>query len=171
MSPRIAVLIPCHNEQFSIEAVIRSFQKYLPTGVIYVLDNSSTDLTQQVAQQAGAVVLKESKKGKGYAVRKLFNSIDADVYVLVDGDNTYDVSNVNEMVELVLCKESDVVLGERVHSDKSSYRFGHSIGNKIFTYLFNILFNQDLGDSLSGFRVMSRRFVKSFNSISMEFEI
>jgi glycosyltransferase involved in cell wall biosynthesis len=171
--PKIAVLLPCLNEGQSIsEVVARSF-KALPTAKVYVYDNGSEDNTFIAAENAGAITRRESKRGKGNVVRRMFADIDADIYVMFDGDGTYEVEAAPFMVDLLIRSQLDLVTGKRVDERKSDavYRFGHRIGNKVFTYVLKRVFGSDCEDVLSGYRVMSKRFVKSFPSVARGFEI
>jgi hypothetical protein len=167
----IAVLIPCYNEEVAIPTVIRDFRKALPSAQIYVYDNESTDRTAEVAAAEGAIVGHEPFPGKGNVMRRMFSDIDADVYVLVDGDDTYDASAAPELVRTLLDKQLDMVNGARVTAIKEAYRFGHRFGNQLLTGLVQAIFGKQFNDMLSGYRVFSRRFVKSFPAISSGFEI
>lgn len=169
----IAVVVPCHNEELSIGEVVRDFLQAVPGCRVVVLDNASTDRTSQLAAEAGASVLHESRPGKGYAVRRLFADVDADCYVLVDGDATYDPGAAAAMVDLVMDRGIDMVNGARVSGEDevSAYPPGHHWGNAALTALFQRLFALDIRDTLSGYRAMSRRFVKTFPSGATGFEI
>jgi glycosyltransferase involved in cell wall biosynthesis len=169
--PRIAVLLPCYNEEAAIEATVRGFRDALPGAAIYVYDNNSSDRTREVAAQAGAVVRTERQQGKGHVVRRMFADIEADVYVMADGDLTYDPRSAPAMVDLLLADELDMVVGTRRHEAKDAYRGGHVLGNKLFTGLLSGLFGRSFTDIFSGYRVFSRRFVKSFPVLSSGFEI
>ena len=160
--PRIAVLVPCYNEEAAIATVVRDFRAALPGAVIYVYDNNSRDRTAQVAHEAGAVVRNESRQGKGNVVRRMFADIEADLYVLVDGDDTYDAAAAPAMIRAVVAEGADLLTARRVHTDAAAYRPGHVLGNKLLTGLTAWLFRVKIGDMLSGYRVFSRRFVKSF---------
>ncbi len=162
MIPRIAVLVPCYNEEAAIATVVRDFRAALPGAVIYVYDNNSRDRTAQVAREAGAVVRNESRQGKGNVVRRMFADIEADLYVLVDGDDTYDASAAPAMIRAAIAEGADLLTARRIHTDTAAYRPGHVFGNKLLTGLTAWLFNVKIGDMLSGYRVFSRRFVKSF---------
>jgi glycosyltransferase involved in cell wall biosynthesis len=166
----IAVIVPCLNEEAAIGAVVRDFRKSLPTAVIYVYDNGSSDETVRVAREAGAVVRSEPLKGKGNVVRRMFADVDADVYVLVDGDDTYDASKAGELVERLLKDQLDMVNGARVEKAVEAYRPGHRFGNAVLTGMVAFIFGDRLKDLLSGYRIMSRRFVKSFPALSAGFE-
>jgi glycosyltransferase involved in cell wall biosynthesis len=169
--PRIAVLLPCYNEEAAIRATVEGFRKALPEATVYVYDNNSRDRTSEVAAGAGAVVRTESQQGKGRVVRRMFADIEADVYVMADGDLTYDPESAPEMVRLVLAEQLDMVVGIRRHEEVEAYRGGHVLGNKLFTRLLSGLFGRSFTDIFSGYRVFSRRFVKSFPVLSQGFEI
>ena len=170
MTPRIAVLIPCYNEEVTIAAVIGAFRTALPLATIYVYDNNSVDGTARIATVAGARVQREQRQGKGHVVRRAFAAGDADVYVLVDGDGTYDASAAPAMVALLLDQQLDMVNGARRDHAAGAYRPGHRFGNHMLTYLVGSVFGRDVSDMLSGYRVFSRRFVKSFPALSAGFE-
>jgi glycosyltransferase involved in cell wall biosynthesis len=165
------VLIPCFNEAASIAGVVASFRSQLPTADIYVYDNASTDATAAVASKAGAIVRREVMPGKGNVVRRMFADIDADIYVMVDGDNTYDATAAPGMVERLHAEQLDMVVGARVAVNVQSYRPGHRWGNKLLTGLVGSIFGNLFTDMLSGYRVFSRRFVKSFPAHSTGFEV
>jgi glycosyltransferase involved in cell wall biosynthesis len=167
---RIAVLIPCFNEASAVAAVIAGFKASLPSAEIYVFDNNSTDQTVSVAAAAGATVRKEPQQGKGNVVRRMFADIDADIYVMVDGDCTYDPMCAESMIKLLLAERLDMVVGARVASDSAAYRRGHRFGNRLLTMAVSHLFGNRFTDMLSGYRVFSRRFVKSFPAMSNGFE-
>ncbi len=169
--PKVAVLIPCFNEEATIGPTVKGFRSSLPGATIYVYDNNSSDRTMQVAKKAGAVVRSERQQGKGHVVRRMFADIDADVYVMADGDLTYDPKAAPEMVALLLAEQLDMVVGTRRHEEKDAYRGGHVIGNRAFTGLLAGLFGRSFNDIFSGYRVFSRRFVKSFPVLSSGFEI
>ena len=170
-SPRIAVLLPCYNEEAAIGATVSGFRLALPAATIYVYDNNSRDRTAEVAAQAGAVVRTERQQGKGHVVRRMFADIDADVYVMADGDLTYDPISAPAMVEMLVAEQLDMVVGTRKHEEKEAYRGGHVLGNRVFTGLLSGLFGASFSDIFSGYRVFSRRFVKSFPVLSSGFEI
>jgi glycosyltransferase involved in cell wall biosynthesis len=170
-SPRIAVLLPCYNEQAAIAKTVAGFRDALPGAVIYVYDNNSSDGTRDVAARAGATVRTERQQGKGHVVRRMFADIDADVYVMADGDLTYDPVAAPAMVDLLLAEQLDMVVGTRRHERNPAYRGGHVLGNKLFTGLLSGLFGRSFTDIFSGYRVFSRRFVKSFPVLSSGFEI
>jgi glycosyltransferase involved in cell wall biosynthesis len=167
----IAVLVPCFNEAAAIDKVVRDFATALPTAVVYVYDNNSTDETATVAAAAGAEVRRELRRGKGNVVRRMFQDIEADVYVMVDGDDTYDAKVVPQLVARLVDENLDMVVGRRVETHEAAYRAGHRLGNRVLTGLVRWLFDAKIDDMLSGYRVFSRRFVKSFPSFSREFEI
>ena len=168
---RVAVLIPCYNEQASIESVVRSFLDSLPGSTVYVYDNNSTDRTAEAAAAAGAVVRRESRKGKGNVIQRMFADVDADVYVLVDGDDTYNAEDAPGMVQKLCEEQLDVVNGMRVASNDSAYRPGHRFGNSFLSWLVSVIFGGKIADMMSGFKVFSRRFVKTFASPASGFEI
>ena len=162
MLPRIAVLVPCYNEEAAIAKVVRDFQNSLPGAAIYVYDNNSRDHTAERAREAGAVVRTEERQGKGNVVRRMFADVEADIYILVDGDDTYDAAAAPEMARGVIERGVDLLTACRVHSEAGAYRPGHLMGNRVLTGLTATLFNVRLTDMLSGYRAFSRRFVKSF---------
>jgi len=168
---RIAVLVPCYNEEAAVATVIADFRKALPAASIYVYDNNSRDRTVEVAQEAGAEVRRETHQGKGHVVRRMFADIDADVYVLVDGDATYDAPSAPKMIEKLLAEHLDMVVGLRVDQSVAAYRPGHRTGNWMLTSFLASVFGEAFKDILSGYRVFSRRFVKSFPVLSDGFEI
>jgi len=167
----IAVLIPCYNEEVAIGKVVSDFRQALPTAKVYVYDNASKDRTAEVAAEAGAIVGHEPFPGKGNVMRRMFSDVEADVYVLVDGDDTYDASAAPALVRALLDRQLDMVNGARVTEIKEAYRFGHRFGNRMLTGLVQLIFGKQFNDMLSGYRVFSRRFVKSFPAISSGFEI
>ncbi len=169
--PRIAVLLPCFNEEATIAATVEGFRAALPSAAIYVYDNNSRDRTREIATAGGAVVRSERQQGKGHVVRRMFADIDADVYVMADGDLTYDPSSAQAMVDLLLADQLDMVVGTRRHDEKDAYRGGHVLGNRLFTGMLGRLFGRSFSDIFSGYRVFSRRFVKSFPVLSSGFEI
>lgn len=168
---KIAVLIPCYNEEKSIAKVIADVKKYLPSAVVYVYDNNSTDQTAEIAKKSGAVVKYENHQGKGNVVRRMFADIDADVYVMTDGDETYDLSRCKDLINYLQDNNLDMVVGARKEVENDAYRIGHRSGNFILTKLVQIFFSQKLKDMLSGFRVFSREYVKTFPAQSTGFEI
>ena len=169
--PRIAVLLPCYNEEAAIAETIAGFQAALPSATVYVYDNNSRDRTAEVARAAGAIVRTERQQGKGHVVRRMFADIDADVFVMADGDLTYEPQAAPRMVDLLLAEQLDMVVGTRKHEAKAAYRGGHVLGNRLFTGLLAKLFGRSFSDIFSGYRVFSRRFVKSFPVLSSGFEI
>ncbi|MCX5742715.1 MAG: glycosyltransferase family 2 protein, partial [Proteobacteria bacterium] len=169
--PVIAVIIPCYNEEVAIPKTVSDFRTALPDATVYVYDNRSTDRTSEVAAAAGAVVRRELRPGKGSVVRRMFQDIEADIYVMVDGDDTYDASLAPKLVERLQVDRLDMVVGKRIETHQDAYRGGHRLGNYVLTGLVKSLFGSQLDDMLSGYRVFSRRFVKSFPSSSREFEI
>lgn len=168
---QIAVLLPCHNEEAAIGEVVGAFRAALPGAVVYVYDNNSTDRTIDIAQAAGAVVRRESHQGKGYVVRRMFADVDADIYVLADGDATYDAPSARTMIARLIEERLDMVVGARVDRDEAAYRRGHRTGNRLLSGFVTHIFGQSFSDMLSGYRVFSRRFVKSFPVLSGGFEI
>jgi glycosyltransferase involved in cell wall biosynthesis len=170
-SLRIAVLVPCYNEEAAVAAVIGGFRQALPSAQIYVYDNNSRDRTVEIAREAGAEVRSERRQGKGHVVRRMFADVDADVYVLVDGDATYDAPSAPRMIERLLGEHLDMVVGLRVDQEQAAYRRGHRTGNWMLTSFLSSVFGQAFKDILSGYRVFSRRFVKSFPVLSDGFEI
>src|SRR6476646_3680823 len=170
-SPRIAVLVPCYNEEAAVATVVADFRKALPSADIYVYDNNSSDRTAAVAREAGAEVRSERRQGKGHVVRRMFADIDADIYVLVDGDATYDAASVPRMIDALVSDRLDMVVGLRVDQAEAAYRPGHRTGNWLLTSFLASVFGAAFKDILSGYRVFSRRFVKSFPVLSDGFEI
>ena len=169
--PRIAVLLPCYNEEAAIGATVEGFREALPDATIYVYDNNSRDRTKAVAAAAGAIVRTETQQGKGHVVRRMFADIEADVYLMADGDLTYDAGAAMRMAKLIVDDQLDMVVGTRRHEAEDAYRGGHVIGNKVFTRLLSGLFGRSFTDIFSGYRAFSRRFVKSFPVLSEGFEI
>ena len=170
-SPKIAVLLPCFNEEAAIERTVKGFRAALPDAAIYVYDNNSRDRTLDLARKAGAIVRTERQQGKGHVVRRMFADVDADIYVMADGDLTYDPKAAPAMVAQLLAEQLDMVVGTRVHDASDAYRGGHVLGNRMFTGLLSGLFGRSFSDIFSGYRVFSRRFVKSFPVLSSGFEI
>lgn len=168
---RIAVLIPCFNEAISIARVVTEFKKNLPMARIYVYDNNSSDRTVERAQSAGAIVRRQELQGKGHVVRRMFADIDADVYILVDGDATYDPDAAPPMVHRLLEENLDMVVGIRNSTEQEAYRRGHRLGNWLLTRLAGYIFGRTFTDMLSGYRVMSRRFVKTYPAHAGGFEV
>jgi glycosyltransferase involved in cell wall biosynthesis len=169
--PRIAVLVPCYNEEAAVATVVADFRKALPAAEIYVYDNNSRDRTAAVAREAGAIVRGERRQGKGNVVRRMFADIEADIYVLVDGDATYDAPSAPRMIDKLLDEHLDMVVGFRIDQSQAAYRLGHRTGNRMLTGFLSSTFGQEFKDILSGYRVFSRRFVKSFPVLSDGFEI
>ena len=169
--PRIAVLLPCYNEEAAIAATVEGFRTALPNATVYVYDNNSRDKTKAVAKAAGAVVRTETQQGKGHVVRRMFADIEADVYLMADGDLTYDAGAAPRMTKLIVDDQLDMVVGIRRHEAVEAYRGGHVLGNKLFTRLLSGLFGRSFTDIFSGYRAFSRRFVKSFPVLSEGFEI
>jgi glycosyltransferase involved in cell wall biosynthesis len=167
----IAVLVPCFNEAAAIAKVVADFRAALPAATVYVYDNNSTDDTSAVARAAGAEVRRETRRGKGNVVRRMFQDVEADIYVMVDGDDTYDASVAPQLVARLVDDNLDMVVGKRIETHQAAYRAGHRLGNQVLTGLVRWLFGAQIDDMLSGYRVFSRRFVKSFPSFSREFEI
>ena len=168
--PRIAVLVPCRDEEAAVGEVVRGFRAALPGATVYVYENNSTDRTREVAAAAGAVVRSESQPGKGSVVRRMFADIEADAYVLVDGDGTYDASAAPEMVRRLLEERLDMVTAIRVDESVGAYRPGHRFGNLMLTGMVRLVFGNRITDMLSGYRTFSRRFVKSFPALAHGFE-
>jgi glycosyltransferase involved in cell wall biosynthesis len=168
---QVAVLVPCYNEARAIAKVVADFRAALPDATIYVYDNNSTDGTFEAARQAGAVVRRETHQGKGHVVRRMFNDVEADIYVLVDGDATYDAASAPTMVSKLLDDRLDMVVAARIDRDQAAYRPGHRAGNRLLTGFISHMFGRAFTDILSGYRVFSRRFVKSFPILSGGFEI
>jgi glycosyltransferase involved in cell wall biosynthesis len=168
---RIAILVPCYNEETAVTKVIADFRSALPGAKIYVYDNNSTDRTVEVARAAGAVVRRELHQGKGNVVRRMFTDIDADIYVLVDGDATYDAPSAAKMVARLIEERLDMVVGARVDQEQGAYRPGHRAGNRLLSAFVAMVFGRAFTDVLSGYRVFSRRFIKSFPALSGGFEI
>ena len=170
-SQRIAVLVPCYNEEIAIAKVVRDFRAIVPDAVVYVYDNNSSDNTMAVARQAGAVVRQETHQGKGNVVRRMFADVDADIYVLVDGDATYDAASAPAMIARLIDERLDMLVAKRVDQEEAAYRLGHRAGNRLLSAFVAHVFGRTVSDMLSGYRVFSRRFVKSFPVLSGGFEI
>lgn len=169
---RLAVVLPCYNEASAIAEVIRGFQRVLPESKIYVIDNASSDDTATIALSTGAIVISEPMRGKGNAVRRAFSEIDADIYVMADGDGTYDATFAPELIEVLQNQRLDMVVGKRQdNGEERTYRRGHRFGNWLFSQGIRFLFGNDLADVFSGYRIMTRRFVKSLPIISAGFEL
>lgn len=171
VQPRIAVLVPCYNEEAAVATVVANFRNALPTAEIYVYDNNSCDRTASIARDAGAIVRSERRQGKGHVVRRMFADVEADIYVLVDGDATYDAPSAPRMIDKLLDEHLDMVVGLRIDQSQAAYRLGHRTGNRMLTGFLAWTFGRDFQDILSGYRVFSRRFVKSFPVLSDGFEI
>lgn len=170
-APRIAVTIPCYNEAVTIAKVIADFKAALPDAEIYVFDNNSTDQTAAIARDAGAIVRTERQQGKGHVVRRIFSDVEADIYLMVDGDDTYDASVAPTLIELLKRNHVDMVVGTRANVTKDAGREGHAFGNKLFNKIYGRLFGKQFSDIFSGYRVFTRRFAKSFPALSSGFEI
>jgi glycosyltransferase involved in cell wall biosynthesis len=171
MSLRVAVLIPCYNEEAAIAQVVRDFRQALPEALIYVYDNNSKDRTAEMARQAGAILRSEPLQGKGHVVRRMFADIEADIYVMADGDATYHAPSAPLMIKKLIGENLDMVVGTRLHTEEAgAFRAGHHLGNKMLTGFVAWLFGDRFDDMLSGYRVFSRRFVKSFPALSAGFE-
>lgn len=168
---RIAVLIPCYNEEAAIAQVVAGFRGALPMAEVYVYDNNSSDRTIEIAREAGAQVRSERHQGKGHVVRRMFADVEADIYLLVDGDATYDAASAAPMIELLISEQLDMVVAHRVDQADAAYRTGHRTGNRLLTSFLGIVFGRGFEDILSGYRVFSRRFIKSFPVLSDGFEI
>jgi glycosyltransferase involved in cell wall biosynthesis len=168
---RVAVLVPCYNEELTISTVVADFRAALPEATIYVYDNNSKDRTREVAAAAGAIVRLESLQGKGNVVRRMFADIEADIYVLVDGDDTYSAASAPQMIEALIENQLDMVNGRRVTDIQAAYRPGHRLGNIMLTSMVAAIFGNRFQDMLSGYRIFSRRFIKSFPALASGFEI
>ena len=173
MKDRIAVLIPCYNESKTIEKVVSDFRRVLPEAVIYVYDNNSSDGTAEIAERAGAVVRRERMQGKGNVIRRMFREIDADCYVMADGDDTYPAENAPELVRLVLEEQADMVVGDRLSSTyfTENKRPFHNVGNSLVRASINMLFKSEIKDIMTGYRAFSYAFVKTYPVLSKGFEI
>jgi glycosyltransferase involved in cell wall biosynthesis len=168
---KIAVLLPCYNEEAAIENVVLEFKRILPEATIYVFDNNSKDFTSQNAKRAGAEVRFVKRQGKGAVVNHMFSDVDADIYVMADGDGTYDASAAPKLIEKLISENLDMVCGQRVSSEKAAYRSGHRFGNFALSFAVRKLFGDEFKDLLTGYRVFSKRFAKSFPTMSTGFEI
>ena len=168
---RVAVLIPCYNEEAAIAGVVGAFRAALPGADVFVYDNNSTDGTARAARAAGAVVRREPHQGKGHVVRRMFGDVEADIYLLVDGDATYDAPSAPKMVAALIENQLDMVVGARVHRNEAAYRLGHVAGNRMLTGFVAAVFGKSFSDVLSGYRAFSRRFVKTFPVLSGGFEL
>ena len=171
LPPRVAVLLPCYNEEHAISAVVKGFKTALPEAVIYVYDNNSTDETCARAADAGAIVRTEQRQGKGNVIRRMFADIDADFYIMADGDGTYDAVDAPKLLAAAIEDRLDMVVGNRKNINVDAGRTGHAFGNTIFNFLFRQMFADGFSDIFSGYRVFSRRFAKSFPALSSGFEI
>jgi glycosyltransferase involved in cell wall biosynthesis len=168
---RVAVLLPCYNEELTIASTVAAFQAALPGADIYVYDNNSRDRTIAIARETGAIVRTERRQGKGNVVRRMFADVEADVYIIADADNTYHAPSAVPMVEQLVAEKLDMVVASRASDEREAYRFGHRFGNTMLTGFVTWIFGDDVRDMLSGYRVFSRRFVKSFPALSSGFEI
>lgn len=166
----IAILVPCYNEELTVAAIVRDFNACLPQAVVYVFDNNSKDATVRLAREAGAVVRSVPLQGKGNVIRRMFADVDADIYIMVDGDNTYDASMAPRLAEKLVDEGLDMVVGTRVSTEQEAYRFGHRFGNRMLTGSVAAVFGNTFTDMLSGYRVFSRRYAKSFAAHSAGFE-
>jgi glycosyltransferase involved in cell wall biosynthesis len=166
----VAVLLPCYNEEAAIAQTVAAFRAALPTALIYVYDNNSADRTREIAAAAGAIVRTERMQGKGHVVRRMFADVEADIYVMADGDATYDASAAPELVRRLVDEQLDMMVGARKSEVEEAYRRGHRLGNQLFTGLLANLFGRTFSDIFSGYRVFSRRFAKSFPALSRGFE-
>lgn len=167
---RIAVIVPCYNEALTIGNIVRDFNTCLPQAAVYVFDNNSSDDTMAVARQAGAIVRSVPLQGKGNVIRRMFADVDADIYIMVDGDDTYDASVAPQLAEKLVAEGLDMVVGTRVTDEQEAYRFGHRFGNKLLTGCVSVVFGNTFTDMLSGYRVFSRRYAKSFAAHAAGFE-
>lgn len=168
---RTAILIPCFNEESTVAKVVKDFRSAVPSACVYVYDNNSTDQTAKLAAEAGAIVRHESLKGKGNVVKRMFADIEAEVYLMVDGDDTYDASSAPHLIRHLIENNLDMVNGRRITSIREAYRTGHRLGNRVLTGIVAYIFGNRFRDMLSGYRVFSRRFVKSFPVLTTGFEI
>jgi glycosyltransferase involved in cell wall biosynthesis len=170
-APKVVVIVPCYNEALTIATIVRDFRAALPQAQVYVFDNNSTDNSEQIARDAGAIVRKVPAQGKGSVVRRMFSDIEADAYVMVDGDDTYDAGVAPQLVNKLFDEGLDMVVGSRVSTEQAAYRFGHRAGNSLLTNFVSLVFGRTFTDILSGYRIFSRRYVKSFAAHSTGFEI
>ncbi len=168
--PRIAVLVPCYNEEVTVASVVEGFSSALPEAIVYVYDNNSRDATAARAREAGAIVRVERRQGKGHVLRRMFADIEADLYILVDGDDTYDAAVAPKVVERILEGGLDFVNVARISTAMEAYRPGHKLGNRVLTQIVRTIFGRESSDMLSGYKGLSRRFVKSFPALSSGFE-
>ena len=171
MGNKIVVLIPSLNEERTISTVINKFKKKIPSAEIHVFDNNSVDNTKLKAKKAGALVHDVQYKGKGNVVRRMFADVEGDIFIMIDADDTYDISKLDSMLKLFKEKNLDMLVGKRVCKDKNAYRFGHIFGNKLFSKFVKLIFGNQIDDLFSGFRIFSKRFIKSFSGNSKGFEI
>lgn len=173
INKKIAVLIPCYNEEKTIESVVRAFKWQLPDADIYVYDNNSKDNTAALAKKSGAIVIPEPEQGKGNVVRSMFRDIDADIYVMVDGDDTYPADEVKKLIEPVLNKEADMVIGDRLSTTyfTENKKLFHNFGNKLVKSLINSIYNTNIKDIMTGYRALSKRFAKAMPIMSSGFQI
>jgi len=171
--PKIAVIIPCYNEEVTVGKVVKDFKSVLPDSIIYVCDNNSSDKTAEKAKDAGAIVVHEKRQGKAHAVKRLFREVEADYYIMVDGDDTYDASVAQDMLKLAIDYNYDLVncIRNEVSENSNVYPAGHKFGNRLLTGMVKIIFGSLVEDVLSGYKVLSRRFVKSFPILSVGFDI
>ncbi len=167
---RIAIIVPCYNEELTVGAIVRDFNRYLPQAEVYIFDNNSSDATVRLAREAGATVRSVPLQGKGNVIRRMFADVDADIYIMVDGDNTYDASVAPQLAEKLVEEGLDMVVGTRVSTEQEAYRFGHRFGNQMLTGSVAMVFGNTFTDMLSGYRVFSRRYAKSFAAHSAGFE-
>ena len=170
-TPTIAAIVPCYNEEAAVAKVVNDLRAAVPGAVVYVYDNASSDRTAEVAAAAGAVVRRETLKGKGNVIRRALADVDADIYLMIDGDDTYDADAAPRMIKTMLEGPYDHVTGVRTPEDTGAYRSGHEMGNRFFNRVVSVIFGHPVNDMLSGYRVFSRRFVKSFPAVSRAFEI
>ena len=168
---RIAVLLPCYNEELTIAGVVAAFKQHLPDATIYVYDNNSSDKTIEVAIAAGAIIGIETRQGKGNVVRRMFSDIEADIYLMADGDGTYAAEDAPKLIKSLIENKAEMVVGTRLDVTSDAGRKGHAFGNKIFNQLYHYIFGKDFTDIFSGYRAFSRRYVKSFPALSKGFEI
>ncbi|MAK62588.1 MAG: glycosyl transferase [Ponticaulis sp.] len=167
----VAVIVPCYNEELTIESVVQDFRQVLPEAKIYVFDNNSSDRTSEIASNCGAIVRHERRQGKGFAIRRAFADVDAEIILMVDGDATYDASAATELIQRCVDGPFDYVNGARIHESTEAYRPGHEFGNKMLTGVVAWIFGRQVDDMLSGYKALSRRFIKSFPASSTGFEI
>lgn len=167
---RIAIIVPCYNEELTVGAIVQDFNRCLPQAEVYIFDNNSSDATVRLAREAGAIVRSVPLQGKGNVIRRMFADVDADIYIMVDGDNTYDASVAPQLAEKLVEDGLDMVVGTRVSTEQEAYRFGHRFGNRMLTGSVALVFGNTFSDMLSGYRVFSRRYVKSFAAHSAGFE-